>query len=317
MNAASLIQDPTASGRRRGRGQRSDCLAQAILHSEIPSALPAASSQQMLLRLTEDRALENRGERKVVFGLKQETAEGGRSLNGDMARTGSAGRRRRPRFARRFKARDSALTKRSRFRTSTRMSPAPMRSLPFPRSFRRGESSPPIGCGNVLAQRVRTAPSAWSMAARQSSGSATVSAPTSARSRHSRERRHGWPGGQGSPGRALRPSRISGDAKMRSTAASTSSVDRNDHVRPHLFEQPARRAERCRRIRSRSQRKKRGRRPGRNRSTAFRRRRQIACAQRPSRALAPEKNSAARCLTTCHCSGLVSCASSTRIWSMP
>ena len=57
-------------------------------------------------------------------------------------------------------------------------------------------------------------------------------------------------------------------------------------------------------------------RPGRNRSTASRRRRQKACGA-PRAAPVPEKNSSASASMTSHCSGLVSCASSTRMWSSP
>ena len=58
------------------------------------------------------------------------------------------------------------------------------------------------------------------------------------------------------------------------------------------------------------------RRPGSCRSTASRRRRRTACAP-PRAAPLPEKNSCASASMICHCSGLVSCASSTRMWSRP
>ena len=57
-------------------------------------------------------------------------------------------------------------------------------------------------------------------------------------------------------------------------------------------------------------------RPGSCRSTASRRRRRTACAPRRARR-APEKNSSASARITSHCTGLVSCASSTRMWSRP
>ena len=59
-----------------------------------------------------------------------------------------------------------------------------------------------------------------------------------------------------------------------------------------------------------------GRRPGSCRSTASRRRRRRWCGA-TSRAPAPAKNSAESASITRHCAGLVSCASSTRMWSRP
>ena len=71
-----------------------------------------------------------------------------------------------------------------------------------------------------------------------------------------------------------------------------------------------------RRTRCRPRRTWRAPRPGSCRSTASRRRRQTACAARRV-APCPEKNSSASARITCHCTGLVSCASSTRMWSRP
>ena len=59
----------------------------------------------------------------------------------------------------------------------------------------------------------------------------------------------------------------------------------------------------------------RGRHPGSCRSTASRRRPRTGCARR-SRAPAPAKNSSVSLSTIAHWRGLVSCASSTRTWSM-
>ena len=59
-----------------------------------------------------------------------------------------------------------------------------------------------------------------------------------------------------------------------------------------------------------------GRRAGSCRSTASRRRPQRPCAV-GSRASSPAKNSSASAATISHCSGLVSCASSIRMWSSP
>ena len=59
-----------------------------------------------------------------------------------------------------------------------------------------------------------------------------------------------------------------------------------------------------------------GRRPGSCRSTASRRRRRRSCGA-ASRAPSPAKNSSEIASITRHCAGLVSCASSTRMWSRP
>ena len=105
-------------------------------------------------------------------------------------------------------------------------------------------------------------------------------------------------------------------ANTRSTACSTGAAERNDRSSGMARQRLPARCRRAGRRRAPSRRTCAARRPGSCRSTASRRRRRTACAS-PRAGRSPEKNSCARASMICHCSGLVSCASSTRMWSRP
>ena len=113
-----------------------------------------------------------------------------------------------------------------------------------------------------------------------------------------------------------RPSAAGALANTGSTAASTGSVERNERLSGTSFQTGSIAHRLGAERRARSRRSGPDRRPGSCRSTASRRRPRTGCGF-CSLAPSPAKNSSARRSMIDHCSGLVSCASSTRMWSMP
>ena len=122
--------------------------------------------------------------------------------------------------------------------------------------------------------------------------------------------------GSSGRGSAARPRCAVSEAKTASTASSTTGDRAEGEVELEVAPGEAGARGRGRRARAACARTTPARRPGRRRSTASRRRRRRACGP-SSLAPSPAKNSSASARITCHWRGLVSCASSTRMWSRP
>ena len=153
----------------------------------------------------------------------------------------------------------------------------------------------------------------------QSSGSSTASAPTRRPDLDIARRA----GADRLVARADRASRV---MPRRDRRIGEDAVDGGEHVVGRAERQRQRRrrskrglgvADALRRTRARCRRRIRAPRPGTNRSTASRRRRQRRCGGHCRARRGRQKNSSASRFTTSHWSGLVSCASSSRMWSMP
>ena len=296
-----------------------DAARSAALAERVPERARPSMGERIELVLAEadQRAFQERGERQVVLGQEHHPAERHQVHDGDVLgqrQAVGAGDRDAVRLER---AIDGVGQRAARPRENEDAAGADRLAGRFERLL-ADRSQPAI----VLAMRLASRTSGlcsprWSSGVVQSSGSGfaagsiigqTVTRPGSLR------RAALWTG-------ATPASAVSAAC---AGAAAEDRVDRREHHRHRaegeveLRVRPGRpaRAARGRRARAACARTRPARRPGRRRSTASRRRRQRACAP-CSAAPSPAKNSSASALTTCHWRGLVSCASSTRMWSRP